>query len=447
MARTFDYSKWDNIELSDDESDLHPNIDKESWFRMKHRARVEREEKEDQEIKELERKNDENNNRLKIINARLNGISNNNNKTKNDDDEEYEDVDALKAEAKELEGLINTRNKRISEIRKKRSWNIDNICKVSEEKTIVNKAEAQSLKASSFKPTGITESTLAEKVSNTKISDNNIKETNKKSENIKEDVPNTVFNSVESSTTSTSTSSSSTTKVSKAATKERLQVLSYNDYVLTYEDILEKYSEINDFEETKEYLFKHCDVLLHEHAQSYMLLSCLEDEMNGKRERMKLVCRQSQILSHITELGTSMRRDPRDVVLPFFIRIQEKEYFTAFISAINDFIQKIIERAVVKRKEMDKERELEDEEMQSNAPLGPGGLNPFEVLKQLPEELKNAFQSQDLKQLQDVLASMEPSEAKKWMKMCVDSGLWVPKDESIFEDEGNVYEDVVVEDA
>ena len=39
MARTFDYSKWDNIELSDDESDLHPNIDKESWFRMKHRAR------------------------------------------------------------------------------------------------------------------------------------------------------------------------------------------------------------------------------------------------------------------------------------------------------------------------------------------------------------------------------------------------------------------------
>ena len=27
-AKSFDYSKWDNIELSDDESDLHPNIDK-----------------------------------------------------------------------------------------------------------------------------------------------------------------------------------------------------------------------------------------------------------------------------------------------------------------------------------------------------------------------------------------------------------------------------------
>ncbi len=40
--KAFDYSKWDKIELSDDEEDLHPNIDKDSWFRWKHQARVER---------------------------------------------------------------------------------------------------------------------------------------------------------------------------------------------------------------------------------------------------------------------------------------------------------------------------------------------------------------------------------------------------------------------
>lgn len=28
MSKPFDYSKWDNIELSDDEEDVHPNIDK-----------------------------------------------------------------------------------------------------------------------------------------------------------------------------------------------------------------------------------------------------------------------------------------------------------------------------------------------------------------------------------------------------------------------------------
>jgi cell division cycle protein 37 len=42
MAKPFDYSKWDKIELSDDEDDVHPNIDKDSWFRWKHQARVER---------------------------------------------------------------------------------------------------------------------------------------------------------------------------------------------------------------------------------------------------------------------------------------------------------------------------------------------------------------------------------------------------------------------
>ena len=53
MSKPFDYSKWDNIELSDDEDDVHPNIDRESWFRMKHRSRVEREEREDADKKKI----------------------------------------------------------------------------------------------------------------------------------------------------------------------------------------------------------------------------------------------------------------------------------------------------------------------------------------------------------------------------------------------------------
>lgn len=38
-----DYSKWDNIEVSDDEDDTHPNVDTPSLFRWRHKARVERE--------------------------------------------------------------------------------------------------------------------------------------------------------------------------------------------------------------------------------------------------------------------------------------------------------------------------------------------------------------------------------------------------------------------
>ncbi|CAN0035112.1 unnamed protein product, partial [Choristocarpus tenellus] len=75
-------------------------------------------------------------------------------------------------------------------------------------------------------------------------------------------------------------------------------------------------------EETKSMLMMYGNILFADHSQSYLLLSCLEDEMNGKHERMKLVTRQSQILSNITELAVSLKRPPQDVVPAFFARLE-----------------------------------------------------------------------------------------------------------------------------
>lgn len=46
-------------------------IDKDSWFRLKHRTRLEREAKEDEEKKEINELNARDGNRIKIIKARL----------------------------------------------------------------------------------------------------------------------------------------------------------------------------------------------------------------------------------------------------------------------------------------------------------------------------------------------------------------------------------------
>lgn len=48
---------------------------------------------------------------------------------------------------------------------------------------------------------------------------------------------------------------------------------------------------------------------------------CLEDEMNRKHERMKVVARQSHLLSSVTELAVSLRRPPQDVVPALFARL------------------------------------------------------------------------------------------------------------------------------
>ena len=57
------------------------------------------------------------------------------------------------------------------------------------------------------------------------------------------------------------------------------------------------------------------------------------------------------------------------------------------------------------------------------------------MLESLPGPLREAFESQDIKKLQDVLSNMDPAEAKACMKRCVDSGLWVAKDDSVFEED------------
>lgn len=412
-GKIFDYSKWDKIELSDDESDLHPNIDKDSWFRLKHRTRLEREEKEDKEIKGYEILNKADQGRINIISRRLHGAAS----SAADEDAQFEDLESLQEELQELNEHISQRNERIQSINERRKWNIDNICTVKDEKTLVSSTDSASLSASDFKPSGATAAM---------IKTDNSKSTSSASEPMK------------SQSSSMATKTSSTATISPVATtgparsdspsRERFAVISYNDYAIMHENVLETYSDIKDFEDSKDFLFKHCDVLLHEHAQSYMLLSCLEDEMNGKRTRMKLVCRQSQILSHIQELGNSMRRDPRDVILPFFRRISEKEYLQAFVAAVDDFIGKIVKRAVEKRKEM-------DEDAKRNVPKGPAGLDPYEVLESLPEVLKTAFESQNIEALHQALAEMNPVEAKMYMKQCVDSGLWVPADNSVFRDD------------
>lgn len=224
-----------------------------------------------------------------------------------------------------------------------RKWNIDNICKVAEERSDINSSESVSLKAADFAPTGKTEASIVEAQ--------------------KEKESTTATANKTSSSATTSSTSSAITKpapagkaagpaVTPEVSKERVASLSYNDFAMEYEHILETYSVIKDLEATREYLLKNINILLHEHAQSYLLLSSLEDEMNSKFARMRIVARQSQILSHITELGVSTGRDPRDVVIPFFSRIMEDQYKKGFLDAVEDFIKRIEKRAVEKRIEM-----------------------------------------------------------------------------------------------
>ena len=103
----FDYSKWDNIEISDDEADTHPNIDKASWFRMKHRSRVEREETEQMEKTAMEKENKADGEREREIVRLLAEVRS------GGDAAEYEDEDALVGELEEVCGGVEATSRRV----------------------------------------------------------------------------------------------------------------------------------------------------------------------------------------------------------------------------------------------------------------------------------------------------------------------------------------------
>jgi cell division cycle protein 37 len=193
--------------------------------------------------------------------------------------------------------------------------------------------------------------------------------------------------------------------------------------------------KMESLEASKEYLLKYGDILLQENASNYLLLASLEDEMNGYREKMKLTCRQSQMISNIAELAKSMQTHPGNVIIPFFKRMEQKELLEGFMLGVDEFAKKIMARAITKREEMDRERQEREiaraheegtdlEDIPKEERLGPGGLDPLEVIETLPASMQEAFESRDVEKLKEALMSMDPEEAQYHMKRCVDSGLW-----------------------
>ncbi|CAN0032892.1 unnamed protein product, partial [Ectocarpus sp. 8 AP-2014] len=219
---------------------------------------------------------------------------------------------ALTVEAEELQKAVEAKRKEVESIERNKTWNWENMCHVTEERTIINKSadsEAKDTTMRSALPPKLA-AALGEK-------------------------PRAV----------TAPGPETTTQ----------EVHSYSDFVQEHEGVMEKYSELHSMEKTRDFLRQHGDILFADHCQSYLLLSCLEDEMNGKHERMKLVARQSQLLSSITELAVSLRRPPQDVVPALFLRLDEAEHSQRFRDGVNDFVAKVQNRAVEKRKEMEAE--------------------------------------------------------------------------------------------
>jgi cell division cycle protein 37 len=351
--------------------------------------------------------------RIKILKHDIQKIQKQQTADSDDDDDNLDDTEALQAELNELEAANAKRHDKLAEFEKNKKWNVDNLGTVVADKTEISKtAGKKNYTESGFVPPKEDDLVPTKKAVATKNKD-------------AEDAADDGMITTKSSKTIINSSTGPVEKFNKAD----IGVMeTYPQFCEKYADIVEDFMKIPDLNGSRDFLLQNAEILLQENASNYLLLASLEDEMNDRRDAMKRTARQSQIITNIAELAKTLDTHPGNVIMPFFKRMEERVHLEEFLTGVKAFQEKLIQRAVVKRQEIDAQREEEASNSLKDIPkeqrLGPGGLDPLEVIETLPEDMVKAFESRDVEQLKQALMKLGEEEAEYHMKRCVDSGLW-----------------------
>lgn len=332
-----DYSKWKNIEVSDDEDDTHPNIDNASLFRWRHQARVERMREMDEKKKLYASEREKAEAKLKSIKERL--------------EKEGQESSELRKAEEEFE-QAQSKWEEITKEERLQPWNVDTISKPKWEKTIINKPQ----------------------------------------------------------------------KIQPPAMTEEEQNKRYNMFIDKNEDKIKEFGLLSKWDDCRKFLLDYPDLCCEE-TSNYLTVWCLNLEIEEKTSLMEHVAKQAIAMQYMLELAKQLDVDVRSCISSFFQRIQtaDQHYVDAFNDEIEAFKKRVRERAEVRRQMA--LQQIEEEEKKQR--LGPGGLDPLDVIETLPAELRECFETKDIDKLKEVIAKMDEKDAQYHMKRCVDSGLWV----------------------
>jgi len=222
----------------------------------------------------------------------------------------------------------------------------------------------------------------------------------------------------------------SKTSINKKVNEERPKNMTedeqaeyYKKFVEKNKDNIKKYGMFRNYDDSQRFLEEHLELVCEETA-NYLVVWCIDLEIEEKHSLMQHVSHQTMVMQFILELSKSLKLDPRQCVRPFFQRMKtaDEQYKQGFVDELDAFKDRVQKRA--KQKVDEAVKQYEEEERQKR--LGPGGLDPIEVMESLPKELQDCFESRDVAQLQEVLSKMPREEAAHHLDRCIKSGLWVP---------------------
>jgi len=206
----------------------------------------------------------------------------------------------------------------------------------------------------------------------------------------------------------------------------------HKSFVEQYEKQIKHFGMLRRWDDSQKYLSDNAHLVCEETA-NYLVIMCIDLEVEEKRALMEQVAHQTIVMQFILELAKSLKVDPRGCFRQFFTKIKtaDQQYQDAFNDELESFKERVRGRAKIRIEKAMKE--YEEEERQKR--IGPGGLDPVEVYEALPQEMQKCFDDKDIAMLQDAISKMDPTEAKYHMRRCIDSGLWVPNSRTEGEEE------------
>lgn len=153
-------------------------------------------------------------------------------------------------------------------------------------------------------------------------------------------------------------------------------------FIQENKELVKKFGMLRKYDDSKRFLMEH-NQLVCEDTANYLVIWCIELEMEEKHGLMEHVAHQTICMQYILELSRQLDVDPRSCISSFFTRIQvcEPDYKAQFDSEIAGFKERIRKRA----QEKIATALAEQEEEERKARIGPGGLDPVEVFETLPK--------------------------------------------------------------
>lgn len=154
------------------------------------------------------------------------------------------------------------------------------------------------------------------------------------------------------------------------------------DFVKNNEKLIKQFGMLRKYDDSKKFLLDHHQLAC-ESTANYLVIWCINLQMEEKSELMSHVAHQCICMQFILELSKQLDVDPRACIGAFFERVQvaDAEYKAHFNNEVVAFKERICKRAEEKIQEAIAEQEEEDRK----ARLGPGGLDPVEVFESLPD--------------------------------------------------------------